>query len=181
MADIPEHPTEDPAGSQDRERIWDKETLVNLGIARATSLNDKEIRAKVSDLIWDNILWPWHEAYKEDPHVSVLFDRSDVVLHRLESLIGEQLEEARLDGELRARLTVNQLERLAVWRAEQDAKVLAAQKAAGLELNTPYFGAIGGSITFESTPTSLGAVQKVIFCKGTEFEAELDLTDYSEW
>lgn len=181
MADLPEHSPEDPTDSQDRERIWDKETLVNLGMARLTALSDKEIRAKVSDLIWDKILWPWNEAYKEDRHVPMLFFRSDVVLHRLADLIAKQIEEARLDGELRARLTVKQLERLAVWRAEQDAKVLAAQKAAGLELNTPYFGAIGGSITFGSTPTSLGTVQTAIFCKGTEFEAELDLTDYSEW
>jgi hypothetical protein len=43
------------------------------------------------------------------------------------------------------------------------------------------FGAIGGSLTYEFTPTSLGLITKVIFCQDTPNEATLDLTEYGDW
>lgn len=44
----------------------------------------------------------------------------------------------------------------------------------------PYEGAIGGGITYEFTPTSLGIVERV---KYTTYNKtfELDLTDYKSW
>lgn len=41
----------------------------------------------------------------------------------------------------------------------------------------PYCGAIGGSLTYNFTPTSLGTVLKVRHASG----AELDMTDYGSW
>ncbi len=41
-----------------------------------------------------------------------------------------------------------------------------------------YSGAIGGDVTFQFTPTSIGVIEKVIYFKGTSKEAMLDLTDY---
>lgn len=41
----------------------------------------------------------------------------------------------------------------------------------------PYFGAIGGELTFQFTPTSIGSIIKVIHCTGEQ----LDLTDYDSW
>lgn len=40
----------------------------------------------------------------------------------------------------------------------------------------PYFGAIGGDLTYSFTPTSLGTIIKVE-C----FNKQLDLTAYDEW
>jgi hypothetical protein len=45
----------------------------------------------------------------------------------------------------------------------------------------PYTGAIGGGLTYEFTPTSLGVVFKVIWGKGLPGEKSLDLTDYDSW
>lgn len=41
----------------------------------------------------------------------------------------------------------------------------------------PYSGAIGGGLTFEFSPTSMGTVVKVKHYSGPE----LDLTDYESW
>ncbi len=40
-----------------------------------------------------------------------------------------------------------------------------------------YEGAIGGKITYQFTPTSLGMVEKVICSCGKE----CDVTDYDDW
>lgn len=40
----------------------------------------------------------------------------------------------------------------------------------------PYFGAIGGDLTYSFTPTSIGTIIKVESCGH-----ELDLTDYESW
>lgn len=40
----------------------------------------------------------------------------------------------------------------------------------------PYDGAIGGGLTYEFTPTSIGVIFKVKYGKH-----ELDLTDYDSW
>lgn len=42
----------------------------------------------------------------------------------------------------------------------------------------PYNGAIGGSLTYHFTPTSLGVVKKITDSKTGK---ELDLTDYDSW
>lgn len=48
------------------------------------------------------------------------------------------------------------------------------------KIKYPYLGAIGGGLTYEFTPTSLGTCFKVRF--GTPGnEQELDLTDYDSW
>ena len=41
----------------------------------------------------------------------------------------------------------------------------------------PYFGANGGDLTYEFTPTSIGLIVKVVHTSG----AVLDLTDYNSW
>ena len=43
------------------------------------------------------------------------------------------------------------------------------------------FGATGGPLTYEFTPTSLGMNVCVVFCRRTADEARLDLTDYENW
>lgn len=40
----------------------------------------------------------------------------------------------------------------------------------------PYFGAVGGDLTYSFTPTSLGTIVRVTSCGKT-----LDLTDYDMW
>jgi hypothetical protein len=45
---------------------------------------------------------------------------------------------------------------------------------------TPH-GAIGGHLTFEFTPTTIGVVTKVTYCKNMPCETSLDLTDYDKW
>jgi len=42
---------------------------------------------------------------------------------------------------------------------------------------SPYYGAIGGSMTWSFTPTGIGVVVRVKHASG----AELDLSDYGEW
>lgn len=44
----------------------------------------------------------------------------------------------------------------------------------------PYEGAIGGGITYEFTPTSIGVVERVKYSTHNE-EFSLDLTDYKSW
>lgn len=44
----------------------------------------------------------------------------------------------------------------------------------------PYLGAIGGGITYQFTPTSLGTVTKVIWDDGV-LKEELDVSDYDMW
>lgn len=82
-------------------------------------------------------------------------------------------------------LNENQLEAIAVWQNEQDRKVVEEQKSRDdlpgylTDNNTqPYYGAIGGALTYSFTPTSIGTVEKV-FHSGTK--QELDVTDYDSW
>jgi hypothetical protein len=51
-------------------------------------------------------------------------------------------------------------------------------QAACLESGRPYYGAIGGALTYSFTPTSLGTVVKV---KHGFTDAEIDLSDYDQW
>lgn len=48
------------------------------------------------------------------------------------------------------------------------------------EAGYPYEGAIGGGITYEFTPTSLGIVERVKYTTYSKVY-ELDLTDYKSW
>ncbi len=59
------------------------------------------------------------------------------------------------------------------WIEQQD-KIVAEKQGK----DTPYYGCIGGGITYSFTPTSLGVVYKV---KHAITNAELDLTDYDNW
>lgn len=66
-------------------------------------------------------------------------------------------------------------------------KLIEEQKASGQfnssiaedcwEMGFPYEGAIGGAVTYEFTPTSVGIVKKVRYTD----RFELDLTDYGNW
>lgn len=84
-----------------------------------------------------------------------------------------------LDSEQRAKI--------AAWNAEQDRLVLKQQrkKPSGdisrqmaLDADQPYYGAIGGALTYCFTPTALGDIVKVQHA-GTG--AELDVSDYGSW
>lgn len=69
-------------------------------------------------------------------------------------------------------------------------EIAVLQKAAGGQIASmvmeteqgiyPYFGAIGGDVTFHITPTSIGTVYKAKVQYG-EKSYELDLTNYEEW
>lgn len=79
-----------------------------------------------------------------------------------------------------------QMAKLTAWKAAQDRIALEQQRpnpscefAAMLHKEgEPYYGAIGGSLTYSFTPTSVGEVCKVThgFTK-----AVLDLSDYGSW
>jgi hypothetical protein len=176
MADLPEHPSEEREGSEgDRDRVWLKERLLNLGISEA------KFREKINDIVWEQILFPWYHDHPTDRHVSPLFLRSDTVLHDLADRIITALAQAREGVMAEQKLNPEQQAKLDKWVRDQDAIVLMAQKALASTRKHPYFGAIGGSLTFETTMTSLGGVIKVWYCKGTSYEAVLDLTPYEDW
>lgn len=158
-----------------------QDTDQEANVPRSVPLTEKEQRDALIEVVWNRILYPWYDDYKEDRHVPSLFLRSDVVLHRLADHITEQLCAVRQQTFAEQVLNQNQREKLELWVDEQNAKVLAEQQQKYPTQKRPRFGAIGGSLTWTRTPTSLGTVVTVIFCKGTTWEAELDLTDYSEW
>ena len=72
----------------------------------------------------------------------------------------------------------------------QYAKLVEAQKGTDVEkwhstyggITYPYLGSIGGGLTYEFTPTTIGTIVNVTFCKGhPDYEAQIDLTDYASW
>lgn len=82
-------------------------------------------------------------------------------------------------------LTEEQSKKISKWKKEVDNKRLVEQKNTmskeDFDFLTqggkyPYSGAIGGSITYSFTSTSLGEIVKV-----TSFGEELDVTDYDMW
>lgn len=82
-------------------------------------------------------------------------------------------------------LTEQELERVAAWERELDAVTLERQRETlvDFELLTcngkyPYYGAIGGSLTYSFTPTSIGTFVSVRHSPTNEV---LELTDYSDW
>lgn len=83
-----------------------------------------------------------------------------------------------------------QLEKLTTWLNEKEHALgeeqLKGEHAMWVQRHDdghlmPYLGAIGGGLTYEFTPTSLGDVVKVTWCKGTSHEATIDLSDYDSW
>ena len=76
-------------------------------------------------------------------------------------------------------LDETQQEKLAVWKKEQDAKVIEQQK--GTQYEHPgeaYYGCSGGAYTYEFTPTSLGLV---VVVRNEVTDEEIDLSDYDGW
>ncbi len=176
MADLPEHPPADGSINRESEPIKsDKEAFVSL--AKLSKFD----RTTLDKLVWDNILWKWQSEYPSDRHVAPLFFRSDMVLHHLAQLITEQIAEARVATIIAQRYNPDQQAKLDAWVAEQQHATLERQRAAGSKRDHAYHGAIGGSLTLVSTPTTLGTVTQVWYAKGTRYEAMIDLTDYKDW
>jgi hypothetical protein len=85
-------------------------------------------------------------------------------------------------------LTQEQQNTLSEWLKEQDTKAIENQKLNMKNPNIviqqswddgyPYTGAIGGSVTYMFTPTSIGLVTKVKYGLTDEI---IDLTDYDSW
>lgn len=86
-------------------------------------------------------------------------------------------------------LSIAQDRKLYDWVLEQNKKAIEAQKEnppnisreileSCWEEGFPYGGAVGGSLTYSFTPTSLGVCVKVTdaFTKET-----IDLTEYEDW
>jgi hypothetical protein len=68
-------------------------------------------------------------------------------------------------------LTPEELTKIKTWEAQQDAKILEKQKFNKepfiqhlTENNIPYYGAIGGSLTYCFTPNGLGVVIIIKHC-----------------
>ena len=84
-------------------------------------------------------------------------------------------------------LTPEQSLKLGIWLKDQHVELAKRQwqipeiRKHMVDESVPYLGAIGGGLTYEFTPTSLGTVTNVYFCRGTVFESKIDLTDYDEW
>lgn len=82
-------------------------------------------------------------------------------------------------------LTVEQQTKVDSWAAEIDARVAKQQFEEGGDAamwtdggKYPYYGAIGGELTYSFTPTSLGMVVAV---KHSREEKPLDVTEYDSW
>jgi hypothetical protein len=84
-------------------------------------------------------------------------------------------------------LDKEQRKKVTVWKNELDKKTIERQRASmspedfeGLTGNGkyPYGGAIGGSLTYSFTDTSLGTVIKV---KDGFSGEEIDVSDYHNW
>ena len=82
----------------------------------------------------------------------------------------------------------NTAEKLRNWLLECNAKAVTKQRLEYKNPDTfviecwnegsPYFGAIGGGLTYLVTPTSLGNVIKARY---DYLNVELDLTEYENW
>jgi hypothetical protein len=83
-------------------------------------------------------------------------------------------------------ITEEEQKRIAVWFKEQDAKVAHMQQESGKYKGDPYvrklhqrgmgyYGACGGALTFQFSPSGLGTVFKITHALTQE---TLDLTDY---
>lgn len=63
--------------------------------------------------------------------------------------------------------------KLTAWSEEQDALTAAKQGA-----DEPYYGAIGGELTYSFTPTSLGVA---VVVRHALTKNEINLTEYDLW
>ena len=83
-------------------------------------------------------------------------------------------------------ITEDEQKRIAAWFREQDAKVVQMQKKSGEFKGNPfvsklhqrgqgYYGACGGALTFQFSPSGIGTVFTVTHALTQE---TLDLTDY---
>ena len=88
---------------------------------------------------------------------------------------------------MRFELTKDDLKRLAKWVKKQDKAYYKEQLKVipkddpireFLKDGQPYYGAVGGSLTYSFTPTSVGTVVKVRHAGTKEI---FDLTDYASW
>lgn len=80
-------------------------------------------------------------------------------------------------------LRAGQVEKLNIWLAEVNARAVEVQLASPLpklfpKTAFPYYGTIGGGITFSFTPTGVGLVCKV---RESLTGEELDLSEYADW
>ncbi len=66
-----------------------------------------------------------------------------------------------------------QRKKIRAWSTEIDERIAKEQ---GRE-DGPYYGAIGGSLTYMFTPTSIGVIIQVKHASGEE----LDVSDYDSW
>jgi len=74
-------------------------------------------------------------------------------------------------------LDAAQKSKLRTWQQEQEELVKSEGK--NVDLNgEPYYGAIGGELTYSFTPTSLAIIVKV---KHAVTENEIDLSDYDSF
>ncbi len=73
-------------------------------------------------------------------------------------------------------LSDEQIKSVNEWIDEQDKIVKLKQGLSGEEL--PYYGAIGGEVTYSFTPTSLGLITIV---KHAGTDNTVDLTEYNDW
>ena len=86
-------------------------------------------------------------------------------------------------------ITEDEQKRIAAWFKEQDAKVVQMQQKSGKFKGDPlvqklhqrgmgYYGACGGALTFQFSPSGLGTVFTVTHALTQE---TLNLTDYDSW
>lgn len=85
-------------------------------------------------------------------------------------------------------LTQKQVDKLDSWVKEQAKIALERQKEtvknpsygfiSSWEMGYPYEGAIGGSLTYHVTPTSMGVIIKA---SHSMTDNEIDLTEYEDW
>lgn len=67
----------------------------------------------------------------------------------------------------------DKLDALGKWSEEQDAVIAGRQGD-----TVPYYGAVGGELTYSFTPTTIGLIIKV---RHAMTGAEIDLTDWDGW
>lgn len=73
-------------------------------------------------------------------------------------------------------LNDEQVKKAAKWIEQQENFERKKQGLSSTE--SPYYGAIGGELTYSFTPTSLGIIEKI---KHSGTGSEIDLTEYDLW
>jgi hypothetical protein len=101
------------------------------------------------------------------PEITVEYE---VVLKSDLALLRQRLRVAESGGFF---VTLEQQAKIDAWSKDQDKIVAKRQKQ-----KYPNYGAIGGALTYEFTPTSIGVALRVRHCMT---KAELDVSDYEDW